>query len=302
MNFVVCTSEFDANSGGVVCLHALSDCLAELGHSVFLAPLINEIGWDFFSPVESMREVTRLYRAGMRKPRASPYGRANPVNIFKARQLAKDGAFFVYPELILGNPYGASKVIRWLLHYPMYHSRAINWSVGDWVIRFNDAIPKLVLPGVNFMGGTLKVVRYPVEVYSSKKRTKRSGSAYLIRKGANKSPIHPPNAICIDGLTHEEAAEVLGGVEKFYSYDVYTAYSYLAVVAGTLSIVVPDPDRSLEEWYPSVEDRWGLAYGEDMAEWALSTAHLVPGRLRSEEVKCLENVRAFVSYLVERTE
>lgn len=297
MDFVVCTSDFDPNSGGVLCLHALSDCLAELGHSVFLAPLIHEEGWGLFSPMESMRRVVGSYRVGMVKPRPSAYGRAKPIDMFEARKLSSGGAFFVYPEVILGNPYQAHRVVRWLLHYPMCHRGAIHWGANDWVVRFNDAIPSLALPGIGFIERSLKVVKYPIDIYASKRRSNRAGSAYLIRKGVNKPYIHSADAICIDGMGHEQAAEILGRVEKFYSYDIYTAYSYLAAVAGCLSIVVPDPGRSLEDWYPSVEDRWGIAYGESMVEWALSTAHLVQSRLQSEEAKSLDDVKALVDRL-----
>lgn len=297
MEFVVCTSDYDLNSGGVVCLHALSDCLAELGHSVFIAPLINDEGWSPFSPWESTKRVVGNYRAGMRRPRPSEQGRAQAVNMFEARRLALGGAFFVYPEIVFGNPYRARHVLRWLLHYPMHHRGVIHWGSSDWVVRFNDAIPRVVLPGINFIERFLKVVKYPVGTYAARRGTARSGSAYLVRKGVNKPAVHPPDAICIDGLNHEQVAEILGRVEKFYSYDVYTAYSYLAVVAGCLSIVVPDADRPLEAWYPAVEDRWGLAYGEDQADWARATAHLVPSRLQAEESKSLEDIKAVLAHL-----
>ncbi len=297
MDFVVCTNDFDPGAGGVLCLHAFSDCLAELGHSVFLAPLIHEIGWHPFSPAGSIARVVENYSQGMKRPKLAVRGRARPVHMFEARRLVNQGAFVVYPEITLGNPYRARNVLRWLLHFPMHHMGAMHWGAGDWVVRFNDAVPRIVLPGINFIDRSLKVVKYPIDLYAASKKSRRAGSAYLIRKGRGKPPVHPPDSICIDGMSHEQAAEVLGRVERFYSYDAYSAYSYLAVIAGSLSIVVPDPGRPLEAWYPSVEDRWGVAYGEDMLDWAMSTAHLVQARLHSEESNSLEDVRALVECL-----
>lgn len=298
MDFVVCVNDFDPNAGGILCLHTLSDCLAELGHSVFLAPPIHEIDWRPFSPAGSSARVVENYYLGMKRPKLSAHGRAKPIHMLEARQLAHQGAFVVYPEITRGNPYRARNVLRWLLHFPMHHMGAMHWGAGDWVVRFNDAIPRIVIPGINFIDRPLKVVKYPIDLYASSKQSSRAGSAYLIRKGRGKPPVHPPDAICIDGMSHERAAEILGSVERFYSYDTYTAYSYLAAVAGALSIVVPDPGCSIEAWYPSVEDRWGVAYGEDMVGWAMSTAYLVQGRLHSEESKSLEDVRALVERLV----
>jgi hypothetical protein len=302
MDFVVCANDFDPNAGGVLCLHALSDCLAELGHSVFLAPLIHEIDWRVFSPAGSIARVVENYCLGMKRPKLSAHGRAKPIHMFEARKLAEYGAFVIYPEITLGNPYRARNVLRWLLHFPMHHMHAMHWGAGDWVVRFNDAVPRIVLPGINFIDRSLKVVKYPIDLYASSKRSSRAGTAYLIRKAREKPYVHPPDAICIDGMSHERAAEILGSVERFYSYDTYTAYSYLAAVAGAVSIVVPDSGRSLEAWYPSVEDRWGVAYGEGMVDWAMSTAHFVQARLQSEEFRSLEDVKALVAHLMAHEE
>lgn len=259
--------------------------------------MLDENPWKPFEPWRSLRGVLSNYRHPSARPALSAGARAKSVSILEARRLARQGALFVYPEVVLGNPYQAAHVLRWLLHFPMFHRGGLYWSTGDWVVRFNDAVPPICLPGVRCPETFLKVVRYPIASYVSKRQVARSGSAYLVRKGVGKPFIHPADAICIDGLGHEEAAEILGRVERFYSYDIYTAYSYFAAIAGSLSIVVPDAGWPIERWYASEEDRWGVAYGEERVDWARSTEHLVLPRLQAEEQKSLESVRAFFASL-----
>lgn len=294
MKFVICASDYDPDSGGVVCLHALAHTLRQLGYDAYLAPMLNE-------PAKNMRRGLRGIK--LRLSNFTFQGKcfsgclAPWVNIVEASTLAKQGAIFIYPEMILDNPYKAKHVIRWLLHFPMFWNKKIAWNYGDIVIRFNDAVPEQSISGISFVKDFLKVVKYPIETYQAIEHGPRSGAAFLVRKGEGKKFIHPDGAICVDGLSHSETARVLRRVKTFYSYDLYTAYSLFAVIAGCDSIVVPDEGLDLENWYPSTADRFGLAYGEDKVEWARQTAPKVLERLLNEERKNQESVENFIKII-----
>jgi hypothetical protein len=151
------------------------------------------------------------------------------------------------------------------------------------------------LDGVKVCTSELKVIHYPLEhYYPSKPGNLRSGTAICIRKGVGKPFVHNEPAIVIDNLSHAEVAEILRKVEFFVSYDTYTAYSLFAVLCGCKSIVVPDPLQSADEWYPQIEDRWGIAYGFDNLEFALNTAHLQIERIQQQVCSVEDNVQQFM--------
>ena len=71
-------------------------------------------------------------------------------------------------------------------------------------------------------------------------------------------------AIPIDGLSHEEIADIFNRCSVFYSYDEATFYSQYAAICGCLSVVVPGLYSSREEWVASHPiARYGVAYGLD---------------------------------------
>ena len=103
-------------------------------------------------------------------------------------------------------------------------------------------------------------------------------------------------SILIDGKSHAEVAQIFAKVERFISYDPLTAYSRFAVLSGCVSIVIPDPDISVDQWYPNEKDRWGIAYGlsDSMLAEAKETSHLVGRQIEQEEEKCKEDITRFL--------
>lgn len=296
IKFVVCATDYDPDSGGVVCLHALAHALVELGHEASLAPLLPR---PYKRLSRGVKGLVRRIASRNSQGKIFAGSKASWLTMFEAAELAREGAIFIYPETVIDNPYDAQHVVRWLLHFPMYWNKKIGWNQNDYVIRFNDAVPPQKLSGIHFIDDFLKVVKYPIDVYLAAPSEERSGAAYLVRKGTNKSFVHPADAICIDGMSHAAAAAVLKRVKVFYSYDLYTAYSLFAVLAGCESIVVPDEGLTIEQWYPSEQDRLGLAYGDEHLPWARSTAPQVLERLRAEEVNSFESVKQFSHFLIE---
>lgn len=296
--FVVCAPEYSENSGGSICVHHLADILASLGYTTYIAPLLTEINILSLKKFKSaVMHTFYLHLYKIKKVKSFPANKAKIINVLEAKSLVKKGAICIYTDTVLGNPYQAKKIVRWLLHYPMFFHKQVCWNQGEIVIRFNDNIPKQNLSGIIFLDQLLKIVKYPIDLYLSKISKDRSGSAYLIRKGIGKDIIHPPNSICIDGLSHHEIATILGKVQYFYSYDLYTAYSSLAAISGCVSIVVPDENVSILDWYPSIEDRYGISYGIENIKWAIETQSLVLKKLKKDEEININNTKLFIASL-----
>jgi hypothetical protein len=98
----------------------------------------------------------------------------------------------------------------------------------------------------------------------------------MVRKGRDKSFVHPPDAIPLDGLSHDEIAAAFNSTEIFYCYDEATLYSQYAALCGCLSIVIPGlyPDRAAWARARPIA-RYGVAYGLDDVGHAINTQHLV---------------------------
>ena len=100
--------------------------------------------------------------------------------------------------------------------------------------------------------------------------------------------------VLIDGLSHQEIAKIFNECKYFVSYDLYTMYSVYAAMCGCISIVVPMDGLSKEAWRPEPERRYGIAYGEDDIEFAISTRNLLLEELDRQEAENLETVKLFI--------
>ncbi len=148
----------------------------------------------------------------------------------------------------------------------------------------------------------LKVIFYPIDIYRNVELERTIESCYMIRKGVSKPIIHDKNSICLDGKSHSEIAQIFNQARTFICYDDYTAYSIFAVLAGCVSVVVPDHSVSIDEWYSNETDRYGIAYGLNQVQldWAHQTKEKVFEHIEHEHFKsetcvqtCMDEIRTF---------
>ena len=59
---------------------------------------------------------------------------------------------------------------------------------------------------------------------------------------------HPDDSINVDNKLPHDVAPYLKECRHFYTYDVYTAFIYFAVMNGCVAIVLPHPDKTEEEY------------------------------------------------------
>jgi hypothetical protein len=293
---VIVTPEYAENVGGAVVLHKLAAILQKQGVDVTLYPFVTTF---YLGPTGWLKTLGLWLKQYIRVQLALRWQRFRlypefAVSLYRGsrRALASHDFLVIYPETVLGNPLQAKHVVRWLLHQPGFHTSEITFGRGDLLVKFNSAIKDVQLDGVQVATKPLKVIHYPLEhYYAPPAMTERHGTAVCIRKGAGKPFVHAEPAIIIDDLSHREVGEIFRRSKYFVSYDTYTAYSLFAVLCGCISIVVPDADQTEQQWYPDIQDRWGIAYGFDKIEFAQETAHLQVERILQQVQAVDDNVQ-----------
>jgi hypothetical protein len=291
-NYIVHAPGYDPDSGGSIFLHELVNALNQLGESAFLWPM----NW---TRPETMAERVR---AVLRRPSLLwrlPSFRTNPAlntPVARNRDLRPD-SIVVYPEVTLGNPLGARNVVRWLLYRPGLKD-PYRFGPDEMFFRAGEMsdLPELT-------GGAPELFLWRINpAYRNLANPDRGGACYAVRKGAGKPRIaETRGAIPIDGLSHEEIADIFNRCSVFYSYDEATFYSQYAAICGCLSVVVPGLYSSREEWVASHPiARYGVAYGLDDLDHARQTQDQVLGLLQAKQDSGMASVRAFVTATMAR--
>jgi hypothetical protein len=286
--FVIFAGAFDENIGGVIALHRLCDLLNREGCEAYLWPERLPL-FDPRRPLSSGWKLLRYYRSRRRRTYRVWPGFRTPI----ARASHLRDAIVVYPEVVAGNPLRAAHVIRWLLHKPGFHTGSAHYGPHDRFFFYQKAFDD---PSVNPDGDNLlKTVFVRDDVYRQSNFGERRGTCYILRKGSGREIVHDmADSQLVDGLSHEQLAEVFNRVTMCVSYDLYTMYSMFAALCGCASVVVPQEGISREQWYPDPRDRYGIAYGFDDVEHAQGTRHLLLPHLKAQESLANETVRAFV--------
>ena len=278
--YVICAPSFSEENGGSMFLHALADGLNALGETAAISPM---------PPIRRPPLRTRLRRAFQSRPPFRLSGAPGTRLARRADLLATPSV--VYPEVVLGNPLRARNVVRWLLYRPGLRN-PYRFGPDELFFAASEACD---LPDIT--GGAPRLFlwqRHPA--YRDHGRTDRAGACFLVRKGDAKPRIpETEGAIQIDGLSHEEVAQVFNRCDTFYSYDEATMYSLYAALCGCLSIVVPGRFASHDDY--TVQRpiaRYGVSYGFDHLDHARATAGLVPGNLAALQAEGQESLRAFI--------
>lgn len=287
--FIIYTHGYDENSGGKIALHQLCNLLNKEGESAYLWPAKKPL----FDPKHFFRSVRKTLTYMIKKSRRkfeTFEGFDTPI------AMASDlvDAIVVYPEVVDGNPLLSNHVVRWFLHKPGFHTNQINY--GDHELYFLYSTICTHKEVKTDPENILEVRQIRDDIYKQYNFGERSGSAYMMRKGAGKKIVHDlNNSILVDSLSHSEIAKVFNEVKYFFSYDPYTLYSRYAAVCGCISIIIPEENVSREEWEPTPELRYGLAYGFEDIEHAEATRELVLPYLKRQEEEVNTSIRMFIN-------
>ena len=298
MKFIIFSKAYNKNIGGIILLHKLCHILNELGYESYLVPYFNTYELNRNNFFYNFRcflkdEILRVFYKYKTNNNFK-----TPVFTQGYSSINKDYVV-IYPEVVFGNPLNSTNVVRWLLHQPGFHFHKINYGSNELYFKYNDVINDFKFMNSVVSKKHLKIIHYPLDIYNMiGASTCRGGIAYTLRKGKRKVlPYNLDSAILIDGLPHDQVADILKKVSIFISFDLYTAYSTFAVLCGCDSVVVPEDNLSKEQWYCNKEDRYGIAYGfsDEELKNARSTAYLVKEHVINEEQKSIDNVKQFVA-------
>lgn len=289
MRYIILAPGYDDDSGGIVVLHQLCDRLNSLGHKAFLWPIFKPI-MDIKKPFKSIYLFSRYFRKTLKYGYALKSNLKTPI----ATYTDLEDAVIVYPEIVVGNPLKAQRVVRWLLHKPGFNNGGkIDFGKNDLFFYYDKAFDDSRFN--HHPDNLLHIISQRKDTYHVTNHEKRQGTCYLLRKGRNRKIVHDVSAsILIDGLSHKEMAKVFNQVEFCISYDTYTMYNVYAAMCGCIPIIVPEEGVSIEEWSPIEENRYGIAYGFDGIEYAVQTHTLLLERLEKQELESNQSVDDFV--------
>jgi hypothetical protein len=270
--FVIYTYDYSPGVGGIKVMHKLCDMLNANGSEAYLMPI--HIRDDFYT--------------------CSDY---NTPLITQEVLDDLDNAVVIYPEGIQGNPLNAKNVVRWILG-PIHQHQYESYSNTDLIYYFLSYFHNQVYN--KDLENQLLIIEFHENIFTNLNQ-ERKGSCYTIRKGilTNK---HPEDSIFIpfsSGAVGNlvELAELFNRTERFYCYDTYTFLSIQAAMCGCISIVIPDPNITKEQYLNGPQLRkYGLAYGENDIDRALETLPLLFKEINQIKLEMNENVIKFIEH------
>jgi len=300
---LICAPSYSQNNGGAIVLHKLCHLINELGNDAYLFPIVENQELNKFNYISVLVKFFKKHlREPFRKFKTIP-NLKTPVLKKIPLDIHTDNWVVIYPEITFGNPLRALNVVRWLLHNPDFNQatgkddKNFFFGKGELYFRIGPWFKEFTYPGSTTSTSFLQVFHYPLHLFNLEGTVKeRTGTAYAIRKGGNKKIVHElTNSVLIDGLKHEEIANIFKQVKTFISYDSKTTYSYFAALCGCDSVVIPDKGITEDEWMPNLEDRYGVAYGFENIPKARETKHLLSEKLNKFEISSKDSVKNFLT-------
>ncbi|WP_299641672.1 hypothetical protein [Devosia sp.] len=268
----------------MIVLFELCQRLSDLGATARIWPSAKPVGFGI--------GTWRAWASYIRRKRWQ-----NPKGVGNASRRHLATAVVIYPEIVPGNPLGASRVVRWLLYKPGAHTGVVDFGEDEATFCYNPAFNDA---GLNPEGRILRVSS-TIPDYRQTNFGERSGAALIIRKGSMRElNAHPPDAVNVDEMSHAERAKIFNRVERLYCYDPHTYYAIYAALCGCVPIVIPEPGVSEEVWEPDPRMRLGLAYGEDRVDWALESRSALLDHLAQARAEEDVAVREFIRCCRER--
>lgn len=278
--YVIYAPSYNEDSGGIIVLHKLCHLLNEMGQRCFFWP--NPHG----TKVTTFKRARAVLR---RKPFHTLVNHIAPL----AKKHDLEEAIVIYPETDDGNPLNSSRVVRWLLHKPGFHTGRVNYTANELMFVFDDYC---IEAGFNMDPQNKLFVLSLNDAYHDRDCGVRKGVCYMMRKGRGRTLVHEAaGSICLDGLSHSEISEVFRRCTHFYCYDEFTLYSQYAALCGCISIVIPEKFSSRDHWVEKHPiSRYGIAYGLDDLEHAISTRHKVREYFDQLEMESKATICRFV--------
>lgn len=294
--------------GGAIALHALCKYINDIGYKAYIY-YIGE--YDFYEN-QGVRQIIKQVLFQISDVRKKMF-----VKLIKEESLVNNGSYtgyinepvkgcsrkifpcvdkntiVVYPDVVYGNFLHAKNVVRWLLYYNRYDEKA--YGKNDIFFAYRDIFNDNKF---NPQNRILNIAWFDLNLYKQTNFEKRSGTCYIVRKGANRDDLPKKfDGVIIDSLSEKKKVEILNNCEYCISYDTQTAYSTIAAICGCKSIVIPEYGKSYSDYRENDEERYGVAFGmsDEQLAWADSTQK----KARERYVKLNEKGKAETKKFVE---
>ena len=264
VDFLIWAPAYDNNSGGIIALHKLADLLAKQGENAYIY-------------------TEKTFEGSS----AKVIGPGSNI------QLTVENTMAIYPEIIIGNPFGTPFVTRWLLNTPGVCGGDGVYGENDLVFKYYDYFNA---PDESKVKGELRTFTLKLDKFFNK-NLERNGECFIVKKGRGKTlDKHASNSINIDTyISDDYLIDVFNKTERFIAYDSMTFHIQQAALCGCLPIVIPDEGVSKEEFIRRAPiNKYGMAYGFDDVEHAKATLHLMESHLKDMENESLELVKNYI--------
>ena len=265
INYLIWAPDYSDNSGGIIALHVLADTIAKLGENCLI--------W-----------TGRTFESSSAKVINSDV-HLNGLNL--------ENTMVIYPEIIIGNPFNAKYVTRWLLNSPGVCGGDGIYDDNDLVYKFWDYFKA---PDESKVKGNLRTFKAKLDTFVNRNEP-REGQCFIVKKGRNKVlDKHEESALNIDKYVSDEyLIDVFNKKEYFVSYDSICFHLQQAALCGCIPIVIPDEGVSKEEFVEkSPINRHGVAYGFEDIQWAKDTMGLLRQDLANMELETLDLVKKYI--------
>ncbi|PMQ16375.1 hypothetical protein [Janthinobacterium sp. AD80] len=247
--YYIAAPSYTEHSAGIVVLHLLCHALNVSGQEAYLV-------------------IDTLQRNRKSKTRA---GLATPLltkKILLSHQRQGRQPVAIYPEVEQGNPFHASKVVRYYLNKPGFFDGVAALRDGE----FNLAYSSAMLEGFAVPDHILYLPLINTELFhESGHRTPGKSCFYLGRHRTAKasSPLINDDSVEIT-LSYpdnkEELAELFRSCEYFISYQ-FSSLCIEATLCGCIAIVIPN-DNAPSALVKTETQMHGIAWGAEPAEIA----------------------------------
>ena len=280
---IVCIPRFA--TGGPIAMYALARYLREAGHDArvfWYGPWRRVPGDDlsywYYRELFNLVDASKAARVKLFGPERYEGDVRFPAYIHpdmkgvprKFLSSCRADDVVIYPEEIYGNPLGARNVVRWLLYFNRYVGEPAAYGDDDqffcYKIAFNDE-------ELNPRKRILYVNHFNLDFYKQTNFGERSGTCYLIKKGARRPDLPAEfDGPLLDDMPEREKVRLFNECKRFVSYDLHTAYSSIAVMCGCESVVVPEPGKSRADYETSELSYDGIAFDDSPEELAHAAA------------------------------
>ncbi len=254
--------------GGIKVMHKLCHLLNELGYPSYLMPIHMGPTFNIYydnTPLVTQEIVNNL-----------------------------SDCIVIYPEGIRYNPLGSKHVVRWILG-PLDENVANTWQDSDMIMWYMDYYYNDVY---GQRDNQLFVAESHTNIFYNQNLI-RSGSSYCVRKCKNPKYVHPTNSNFIPYHAAGNLVELsnhFNTIEKFYCYDNYTFLYIQAAMCGCISIVVPDGNKTKQEWINGSRlNKYGIAYGEDDIDRAIETLPLLYQEIKQIDLDTEKQIHIFIN-------